>query len=159
MDAEGILSLPKTPGLVALFGSGETSASGRKVYDWILSSLSQPVRVVILETPAGFQPNSAQVAQKIGDFLRHHLQNYQPDVDIVPARRRESPFSTDDENIVSPVLSSTMIFVGPGSPTYTVRHLQDSLAWHTILACHRQGATLVLASAATIAAGGKTLPV
>lgn len=159
MDTQRTTPDAGPPGPIALFGSGETSASGRKVYDWLFRSSSQPIRVSVLETPAGFQPNSAQVAGKVGDFLRHHLQNYSPAVDIVPARRRGNPFSTEDESVISPVASANMIFLGPGSPTYAVRHLHNSLAWHTVLACHRQGATLVLASSAAIAAGARALPV
>ncbi|MFU8795681.1 MAG: cysteinyl-tRNA synthetase [Dehalococcoidia bacterium] len=147
------------PGPVAIFGSGETSASGRRVYEWLFRRSSPPVRVSVLETPAGFQPNSAQVAGKVGDFLRRHLQNHRPVIDIVPARRRGDHLGTDDEGILSPVLSADMIFLGPGSPTYAVRHLQGSIAWHTIQACHRQGASLVLASSAAIAAGARALPV
>jgi cyanophycinase-like exopeptidase len=148
-----------SPGTVAIFGSGETSASGRRVYDWLFRRMSRPIRVSVLETPAGFQPNSALVAQKVGDFLSHSLQNHRPQVDIVPARNREAPFSTEDESVISPILSSNVIFMGPGSPTYMVRQLQNSLAWHTVVACHRQGAALVLASAAAIAIGVKALPV
>jgi len=159
MHTQRIVSPPGSLGVIAIFGSGEISASGRRVYDWLFRRLSQPIRVSILETPAGFQPNSAQVAQKIGDFLLHNLQNYQPNVEIVPARRRGTSFSTEDESIISPVGLSNMIFMGPGSPTYMVRQLQNSLAWYTVLACHRQGATLVLASAAAIAVGAKALPV
>ncbi len=147
------------PGPIAIFGSGETSASGRRVYEWLFRRASPPVRVSVLETPAGFQPNSARVAGKVGDFLRRHLQNHRPIVDIVPARRRGTDSGTDNEQIISPVLTADMIFLGPGSPTYAVRHLQGSIAWHTIQACHRQGATLVLASSAAIAAGAWALPV
>lgn len=149
----------RLPGPIALFGSGETSASGRRVYDRLFCQLPQPVRLAILETPAGFQPNSALVAGKVGDFIRHRLQNYRPEIDIVPARRRDTQFSTDNEGIVSPVLSTDVVFLGPGSPTYAVRQLRESIAWYTVLACHRQGATLVLASAATIAVGNQALPV
>ena len=67
------LSTPKLPGHVILFGSGEISASGRRVFNWLMNRLTQPIRVVVLETPAGFQPNSAIVAGKVGDFLRRHL--------------------------------------------------------------------------------------
>ncbi|MBC7262241.1 MAG: cysteinyl-tRNA synthetase, partial [Chloroflexi bacterium] len=83
-------------GLVILFSSGETSASGRRVYDWLFRRLSPPIRVAVLETPAGFQPNTALVAQKVADFLRHRLQNYQPRVMVIPARKRDTPFSPDD---------------------------------------------------------------
>ena len=33
-----------------------------------------------------------------------------------------------------------MIFMGPGSPSYAVRQLEDSLTWEYILARHRLGA-------------------
>ncbi|MBI2847323.1 MAG: hypothetical protein HYX82_05515 [Chloroflexi bacterium] len=121
--------------------------------------MPRPVRVAVLETPAGFQPNSALVAQKVGDFLCHHLQNYQPEVAIVPARRRGTDFSPDNPDIVAPIQQANVIFMGPGSPTYAVRQLQGSLAWHTVLARHRLGAALILASAATIAASAYALPV
>ena len=147
------------PGLIVLFGSGETSASGRKVFDWLFARLRAPIRVAILEAPAGFQPNSAIVAGKVADFLRHNLQNYQPEVVVVPARQRGTPFSPDDPAIVAPILPANAIFLGPGSPTYAVRQLQGSMAWHTVLARQRLGAALVLASAATIAASVQALPV
>lgn len=147
------------PGLIALFGSGETSASGRKVYDWVFSRLAQPVEMALLETPAGFQPNSAIVAGKVATFIQEHLQNYQPRVSVVPARRRGGPFSTDDPSLLAPMLAAHAIFLGPGSPTYAVRQLEGSAAWEILRAAHRQGAALLLASAATIAGGAFCLPV
>jgi len=147
------------PGPVVLMGSGETSPSGRKAYDWLFRRFAAPVHIAVLETPAGFQPNSALVAGKVADFLRHRLQNYQPDVTVVPARKRDTPFSPDDPAIVAPLLQADAIFMGPGSPTYAVRQLQDSLAWHTLVARHRQGMAVILASAATIAVGQQALPV
>ncbi len=149
-----------SPGLVVLFGSGETSASGRKVFDWLFSRLSRrPLRAAVLETPAGFQPNSALVAGKVADFLRHNLGNHRPEVVVVPARQRGTPDSPDAPEVVAPVLSAEVIFLGPGSPTYAVRQLRDSLAWQSVVACQRLGAALVLASAATIAASARALPV
>ncbi len=147
------------PGLIVLFGSGEAAPSSQKVYDWLLKRIPAPVRVAILETPAGFQLNSAIVAEKIGEFLTYHLQNYHPEISVIPARKRGTPFSPDSEEIVSPILHSNVVLMGPGSPTYAVRHLKDSLAWNTILARHRQGVALVLASAAVISAGKYHLPV
>ena len=49
--------------------------------------------------------------------------------------------------------------MGPGSPTYAVRQLKDTLAWEIIRARHRLGATLVFASAATISVSAWVLPV
>ena len=113
--------MAERPGLVVLFGSGETSASGRKVHDWLLGRLSPPIQLAVLETPAGFELNSAQVAGRVADFFSHRLQNYRPQVTVVPARKRGTPFSPDDPAIVAPLLVANLIFLGPGSPTYAVR--------------------------------------
>jgi hypothetical protein len=147
------------PGPVVLFGSGETSPSGRKVFEYVLKRLPRPPRLALLETPAGFELNSAQVIGRVGEFLRHHLQNYQPQVSIIAARRRGTPFSPDEPEVVSPLLEADLIFMGPGSPSYAVRQLRDSLAWQYLLARHRLGAALVLASAATVAVSSHSLPV
>ncbi|HEY63991.1 MAG TPA: cysteinyl-tRNA synthetase [Caldilineae bacterium] len=147
------------PGFIILFGSGETSPSGRRAWDWLFQRLYEPIRVAILETPAGFQPNSARVAERVADFVRHHLQNYHPQVTVIPARKRGTPFSPDDPRILEPLLQANVIFLGPGSPTYAVRQLRGSLAWHMLLARHRLGAAIVLASAASIAVSTHALPV
>jgi hypothetical protein len=147
------------PGRVVLFGSGETAPSGRRVHARIFRTLAEPVQVAILETPAGFQPNTDVVAQEVADFVRHHLQNFQPQVTIVPARKKGTDFSPADPAIAEPILEANYIFLGPGSPTYTVRHLRDTLAWRYIVAAQRRGAASALASAASLAIGMYTLPV
>ena len=148
-----------SPGPIVLFGSGETSPSGRKVFDSILRRMPMRPRLALLETPAGFELNSPRVIGRVVDFLVHRLKNYQPRVEIVAARKRGTPFSPDNVEIVTPLLSADLIFMGPGSPTYAVRQLRDSLAWHYLLARHRLGAALVLASAAAIALSACALPV
>ena len=146
-------------GLVALFGSGETSSSGRKVYEWVFSRLASPIRVALLETPAGFQPNSALVSQKVASFLEERLQNYRPETVVVPARRRGTDASPDDPLILAPMLGANVIFAGPGSPSYAARQLDGSLAWDYLRAKQRLGSAVLLASAATVAAGVNCLPV
>ena len=148
-----------SPGQIALFGSGETSAAGGRVFEVLARSLPTPLRIAILETPAGFEQNSDRVAGRVADFLQARLQNYRPDVAVVPARRRDTPFSPEDPGVTEPLLHADLIFMGPGSPTYAVRQLQGSLAWHRLLARHHLGATIALASAAVISAGTLVLPV
>ena len=80
-------------GPVVLFGSGETSPSGRKVFDRLLRGLPDQPRLTLLETPAGFELNSDRVIGRVADFLRHNLQNYRPQVSVVAARKRGTPFS------------------------------------------------------------------
>lgn len=146
-------------GPVVLFGSGETSRSGGQVFEEIARRLDDRPRIAILETPAGFQPNSAKVAGQIADFLEQRLQNYSPVITVVPARKRNTVHSPDDADLVRPLLTSDLLFLGPGSPTYAARQLQHSRAWHFLSARHRLGAAVVFASAATVAAGARTLPV
>lgn len=153
------------PGLVVLFGSGETSPAGKKIFDHALEQiiaagrLSGAPRVALLETPAGFELNSPQVIQRVADFLQVRLQNYRPITTVVPARKKGTAYSPDDPEITQPLLKADMIFMGPGSPSYAVRQLQGSLAWQRVVASHRLGATLALASAATVAVSSYCLPV
>jgi cyanophycinase-like exopeptidase len=146
-------------GNIAFLGSGETSLAGGRIFEQLARQISGPVRIAVLETPAGFELNSGQVAGKVADFLKTRLGNYRPQVDVIAARKKDSPFSPDDPEICAPLLHANMIFMGPGSPTYAIRQLRGSLAWDLILARHRLGATLIFASAATIAVGAYSLPV
>ena len=147
------------PGPIVLFGSGETSPSGRKIYDHIMRRLPFKPRIALLETPAGFELNSLQVIGRVADFIRHRLQNYEPQITIIPARKRGTQFSPDDPDLIAPLYEADMIFMGPGSPSYAVRQLHDSLAWYAMLASHRLGATIVFASAATVATSLYAIPV
>ncbi len=162
-DKIGGMNTPKNPklkfGPVLLFGSGETSPSGQKIFDQLFQQLPDKPRVSLLETPAGFELNSHLVVQRVSDFFQHNLQNYKPQVETIPARKRGTPFSPDDAQIAAPLLNSDLIFAGPGSPTYTVRQLRDSLIWHYALARQRLGAALAFSSAAVIALGAQALPV
>jgi hypothetical protein len=146
-------------GQIAFLGSGETSLAGGRIFESLARALPQPLRIAILETPAGFELNSFQVAGRVADFLKTRLQNYSPTIDVIPARKRGTQFSPDDPEIVKPLLYANLIFMGPGSPTYATRQLRGSLAWDILRARHRLGATLAFASAATISVGAWALPV
>jgi hypothetical protein len=146
-------------GPIALLGSGETSLAGGRIFELIAQRFDSPLQIAILETPAGFELNSPMVAGRVGEFLKNRLQDFTPQIDIIPARRRGTPFSPDESQILQPLLRANLIFMGPGSPTYAVRQLTGSLAWDLVRARHRQGAALVLASAAVIAVGAYALPV
>jgi len=149
------------PGPVVLFGSGETSPGMGPIYEALLRRMgrSTPLRITVLETPAGFEPNSHQVALRIADYLRRRLAPFSPLVEVVPARKRGTPFSPDDPALLEMVLRADLAFLGPGSPTYAVRQLRGTRIWHALTARHLLGGTTILASAAMIAAGAQALPV
>ena len=146
-------------GQIAFLGSGETSLAGGRIFESLARSIDAPLRIALVETPAGFELNSAQVVGRVGDFIKSRLQNYKPIVDVVPARKKNSAFSPDDPGIIQPLLKANVIFMGPGSPTYAIRQLKDTLTWDVLRARHRLGATLIFASAATISVGAHALPV
>jgi hypothetical protein len=148
-----------TIGQIAFLGSGETSLAGGRIFESLARLISDPLRIAIMETTAGFELNSFQVAARVADFLQTRLQNYKPTIDIIPARKKGTEFSPDNLEILKPLLSANIIFMGPGSPSYAVRQLKDSLAWDIIRARHRLGATLIFASAATISVSAWALPV
>ncbi|GBD17025.1 hypothetical protein HRbin26_01937 [bacterium HR26] len=148
-----------TLGPVALFGSGETSKQGRQVHERLLSRFSPPVRIAIIETPAGFQPNAGLVAARIRDFFVQSLVNLRPEVRLVPARRRDGVYNPDSPIVTEPLLWADYLFAGPGSPTYMVKHLRGTRTLALLLERWRSGAAVAFASAAAIATGRYTLPV
>ncbi len=152
-------------GRIAFLGSGETSLAGGRIFETLARGIVEPstgphpLHVSILETPAGFELNASLVAERVAEFLKTRLQNYKPTIDLIPARKQGTEFSPDNPDILKPLLQANMIFMGPGSPTYTARQLQGTLAWDIMRARHRLGATLIFASAATISIGAWALPV
>ena len=146
-------------GSIALFGSGETAPGAHRIHERVMRELEAPVPVAILETPAGFEPNSPAVAGKVGAYLERHLRNFSPRVSIVPARKRGTAFDPDDPELAGPIFAGSYLFMGPGSPSYAVRQLRGSYAWHALRARHRLGAAICLSSATTVASGASCLPV
>jgi len=148
-----------TLGRIAFLGSGETSLAGGRIFENLARLIPSPLRIAILETPAGFELNASLVAGRVGEFLRTRLQNYKPRIDLIHARKQGTEFSPDNPEILQPLLQANMIFMGAGSPSYVARQLRGTLAWDVVRARHRLGATLVFASAATISVGEWVLPV
>jgi cyanophycinase-like exopeptidase len=149
-----------TNGILALLGSGETSAQGRKIHDYLMARLgSVPVRVAMLETPAGFQPNADGVYRKIGEFMEKSLQNFRPQVEYLHAYRKGGECDPDSPEAAARLLDAQYIFSGPGSPTYAARNLQGTRTLDSMVHTYAQGATLMLASAAAIAVGSHTMRV
>ena len=107
---------PVSFGPMILFGSGETSPSGQKIFNQLFQQLPKNAQVSLLETPAGFELNSHAVTVRIAEFLRHHLQNYRPQINIIPARERGTPFSPDDAKIAAPLLEIRFDYRRAGQP-------------------------------------------
>jgi hypothetical protein len=146
-------------GKVVFLSSGETSAAGGLIFRRLAGGLPEGFRISILETPAGFELNSATVAKRVADSIALRLGEWSPRIDVIPARRKGTPFGTDSPGVLAPLPAADLIYMGAGSPTYAVRQLRSSLAWQELLAAWQQGAGLVMASAAAVSMGKYTLPV
>ena len=142
-----------------MFGSGETLPSSGPAYDFVVGILTAPLDISILETPAGFQVNSENVAQNVADFIKKRLLNHNPHLRLIPARAKGTDLSPDNVKVVEPMLLSNWVFMGPGSPTYTIHQLKNSLALKYLYAMHYHGTALTLSSAAVLAISSLTLPV
>lgn len=152
-------NLPTSPGLVGLLGSGETATVGGTLFELLAAQCTAPLTVSVLETPAGFELNADKVAKRVSDFMLKRLQNYQVHVSQISARKKDGEFGTNDERHLGALAESQMIYMGAGSPTYTVRQLEESLLWSAINVMHRRGSALAFASAAVIAISAYALPV
>ena len=142
-----------------MLGSGETLPSSGKAHEYIAKACPDQPHIAILETPAGFEPNSAAVAGKIKEFLDRRLQNYKAKIDVLPARKRGTPFSPDNLDVLTPLLTADEVLMGPGSPTYAARQLRNSLALRLMQAGHFLGKHIFFSSASTLAVSRFTMPV
>lgn len=140
-----------------LFGSGEIAPSSVDIYRQTFLALNKRhLKISLITTPAGFQPNVEHVYGEIKDFLLASLPDFNLTINVVKANN-----SVDARNIeiVSELDDSDVIFMGPGSPTYAVRHLNDTPLLTKIIELVKGGSTLILASAATITCSKHALPV
>ena len=147
------------PGSIALISSGETTSSGGLVFDALARGRNAPMRIALLETPAGFEPNSDRVLGKVATYLEQRLQNVKPVLTPIRALRREGPLGSDDPVHGQALFDADLIYLGAGSPSYVTWHLAESWVWSAALAAHALGAGLAMASAAAVAAGAFALPV
>lgn len=140
-----------------LFGSGEIAPSSVDIYRQTFLALNKRhLKISLVTTPAGFQPNVEHVYGEIKDFLLASLPDFNLTVNIIFANTASDAKKPE---LVEQLNDSDVIFMGPGSPTYAVKHLNGTLLLAKIIELVKSGSTLILASAATISCSRYTLPV
>jgi cyanophycinase-like exopeptidase len=146
------------PGRVALLGSGEATAAGRRVLQSVLRTLPDPRTIAVLDTPAGYQPNHDRVAGKVADFITEKLAEERPKPRVITTRPADLGTPVGDAALRA-ISAARCIAAGPGSPTYMIRELGGSPYMDAIRQAHRDGAALYISSAATIAMSAFSVPV
>ena len=146
-------------GKLALFGSGETSPTGRKVHEILVKDKTAPISISLLETPAGFEVNPHNWYKKLATMLETGLQNYKPQITVIDALSKDGPHSTNTPESLQPMLTADYIHTGAGSPTYAAKHLTGTLVMKYMSDLIEKNTSLSFASAAAIAIGKYVLPV
>jgi len=149
----------RRPGLLAIFGSGEISSSGRRIHEHLVKPYPSPVKIALLETPAGYEDNPHHWYLKLEKFLESGLANYHPEITRIAAINNDVHGGTNDAETINPLKKADYIHLGAGSPSYAIRHLKNSLALETIINRLKNGVSVSVASAAAIAFGRFALPV
>jgi peptidase E len=148
--------MPSTRGAIALMGSGELTATMVEVHKDLLGSLDKPARAVFLDTPAGFQLNADELAQRAVTYFRHRV-GHPLSVASFKSKTAISPYEA--AKAYHALREAHFILIGPGSPTYALSQWVETAIPQIFLDRVEQGACLVAASAAALTVGRFTLPV
>jgi hypothetical protein len=143
-------------GTIVLMGSGELTATMVEVHKKILAMLPDPSSAVFLDTPAGFQLNVDEISRKAVAYFHAHVQK---ELHIASFKSSENTTAFEAETAFHMLRNANFVLVGPGSPTYTVRHLQKTPIPDILVKIIQSGGCLVAASAAALTIGRFTLPV
>jgi cyanophycinase-like exopeptidase len=146
----------RSQGTVTLMGSGEMTRSMSKVHRWVVSKSPKPVRAVFLDTPAGFELNADDISQRACAYVTEYVG---VPCSVVSFKAADRATAREIDNALAKLRRASYIFAGPGSPSYAVRNWRDTPVFDLVATRVREGAHLVLASAAAIAIGRHTLPV
>lgn len=141
-------------GRLVLMGSGELAPTMVSTHRRTLEAVGAP-EVVLLDTPFGFQENVDVLTEKIVEFFDVSLRR----PTIVASLRTAAETAAAVERALATVRRSRYVFAGPGSPSYALgiwRSSDLAAAMREVIA--NDGA-VVLASAAALTAGLKTIPV
>jgi len=127
-----------------------------EVHKKMLARLPHPPNAVFLDTPAGFQLNVEEISRKAVEYFRVHVQK---PLAVAGYKSAENTTAFEAETAYDLLRNAHFVLVGPGSPTYAVRHLQKTPIPQILNSVIQSGGCLVAASAAALTMGRQTLPV
>jgi cyanophycinase-like exopeptidase len=147
--------MPSVPRLLAIVGSGETTAAAARVHRELLSRFgSAPVAATIVDTPYGFQENAPDITVGAVDYFERRLGN---PATVASFRRDSDPVAR--ASALERIREADYVFSGPGSPGYALRHWAGTDVPRLFGQKLAAGGALVMASAAALTLGRFTVPV
>lgn len=141
-------------GRLILMGSGELAPGMVSVHREGIAAAGAD-RVVVVDSPFGFQENVAQLTQRIRDHFSTSLGRES----VVARYRRASEGEAVRETFRAVLGEARYVFAGPGSPSYALARWEEAGAGPILRRRLQEGATVTLASAAALTAGVATVPV
>jgi len=144
------------PRLLAIMGSGETTATMVPVHRAVLSRFPGRPRVAVLDTPYGFQENADELTARAVEYFRTSLP--MAEVDVASLRSPREPAAVR-ERALEVLRHADVVFSGPGSPSYALRVWSGTPVPAILAGKLAGGGALTLASAASITLGRFALPV
>jgi cyanophycinase-like exopeptidase len=148
--------MSSSKGVIALMGSGELTATMVEVHKELLAGRGGSPRAVFLDTPAGFQLNVDQLSERAVEYFRTRVQ--QP-MSVASFKSTETTTPYEAEQAFQALRQADYVLIGPGSPSYAVRHWRPTPIPEILAAGVEDGGCLVAASAAALTVGRFTLPV
>lgn len=148
--------MPPGNGKIVLMGSGELTATMVEVHKALLAGLAPPQRAVFMDTPAGFQLNVAKIAETAVRYFKERVQH---PLTVASFKSASETPPYEAETAFHTLRQADYVLIGPGSPTYAVRQIENSPVPGILQQRIQAGACLVAASAAALTVGSHTLPV
>jgi hypothetical protein len=150
------------PRILAIMGSGETAPTMVTPHREIAARLGDPPpRAVLLDTPYGFQENSAEITQRAIEYFAQRVQL------TVEAAGFPGPLAADptqrtplaEASALSRLRTAGFVFAGPGSPSYALSVWRGSPIPEALATKLAEGGAVVFASAAALTLGSFSIPV
>jgi len=142
-------------GTIVLMGSGELTATMVEIHKALLAQLGSEPRAVFIDTPAGFQLNVDEYPARLSVTSRQ----CEVSMSVASFKSIESCTPFEAEQTFHDLRQADYVLIGPGSPSYAVRQLQQTTIPKILTGRIESGACLVAASAAALTVGRLTMPV
>ena len=150
----------RAPRVLAIMGSGELAPTMVSVHRRLVSLLPRRRRVVLLDTPFGFQENCDQLSRRA---VEHFATSVDVELTVAGLPRLSDTHVPADPARVEAGLrlidDADYLFAGPGSPTYALRQWRNSRVAEVVRTKLRDGGIVVFASAAAVTLGRAAVPV
>ena len=153
---EWFLLMSTSPRILTIMGSGETAPTMMKHHRELIARFPGTPKAVVLDTPYGFQENSAELATKAVEYFRKSVGH---PIEIAGLTRLHGQDTLTVEQGLSRVRQADYVFAGPGSPTYALRQWAGTSVPDIVRGKMRTGGAVTFASAAALTLGRYTVPV